>query len=1119
MSTQQKMLVRDGSFGEQDDHYIEGAWGTLAEQRDEAFYDDRSDADDDLEKGQIKFPKDKLYGRHRELAQLRNLYVGVENKSKAKAKRNTVFGEYDFSRVVFLAGYRGIGKSALVENLMVQIKSRPRRGFSAMYASGKYREETTAAAPFSAIRDALGMLVSQILNRYPTNSTKVEQDNLLSRVKDNLRMSGTFGRAENAIDTLLAVFPSLAPLFSADNQRDLALQESKKLQLSKEHLESGRFDSNKLHDIFRGFMCALCSSFEDPLFLFLDDMQWADEASLSLLLSLLSDPSLKNIFFIGAYRADEVTSAHPFHDHMSKVSLSRGGNSKAPARSVIHMELFNLSPSDITEFISDSISKETDDIAELSEVVYEKTMGNIQFVIWAMEELVRKNALYYDVMYFDWQWNVSKVELQNYLCSDVIGMVKSKIQGLPSEIQSLLSVMAYIPNNISKSTLQALIDGEGVATRDEQMVFFLRRAVGEGLLSQLTQGGDYCFVHNRIQEASQEMVPKGREREELLVRIANVLVVQGTQHNCQWMFHVAVDHLNSVHPSCVPRIELAKLNLRVAKIALRSGDLAKVNGGLRSGLACLESSEKKWKGEEYGFTLELFNNTIKSEYSAGCYDLAEIAIQEVLSNAQLLGEKNIAQVFSIKCIGGKTNQNYTLVTEKAIEILKLHGQDLPLSPSKKDESSESSQFKIALRKRPISFLSDLLVAESNGVFNIFYIAIMASLHSGNNKLALLAGQRAICLAIKQGISKELAVIVSCVAVVHMRNGHIKLGCDFGNAAMGVSKIFSRERATYDIVQTMIQGCIFPYMHLNHDSSDMFFSSYNSLKSDGDTDMALMAGLSYACHHFSNGHSLSSTVTENRLLTFQELSIYSAKPTYTALFQLTRQFVMNLRKRSDNPTQLRGEAFNEDATLSALGGNARSMTLRDISTFRLQLAFIFHDKVCMREMLEQLANYPQTDQIYGRLQLRLCFVGLAALIMWKEAKNKSHLKLAKCSLQFFKRLKRLGSTSARSVYHFLKAVRKPGKAAFEKAIASCSDANHIHLEAMANEHCGIYFTAKKDHNLSQKYITKAYWLYAEWGAQAKTAQMTVQYVFLKISPKSAPRKKSRTSKMALGMGSE
>ena len=64
-----------------DDNYVAGCYGTVAEQLDEAHYDDRSDADDDMEKGRIKFPKDKLYGRDRELAVLSQLYGDMATNS------------------------------------------------------------------------------------------------------------------------------------------------------------------------------------------------------------------------------------------------------------------------------------------------------------------------------------------------------------------------------------------------------------------------------------------------------------------------------------------------------------------------------------------------------------------------------------------------------------------------------------------------------------------------------------------------------------------------------------------------------------------------------------------------------------------------------------------------------------------------------------------------------------------------------------------------------------------------------------------------------------------------------------------------------------------------------
>ena len=79
-----------------DEFRIEGCHGTIAEQKDEAFYDDRSDASDDEEKGKIKFPT-RLYGREKELDDLKRLYDSKDDSDDSEALN---------SQVVFLSGYR-----------------------------------------------------------------------------------------------------------------------------------------------------------------------------------------------------------------------------------------------------------------------------------------------------------------------------------------------------------------------------------------------------------------------------------------------------------------------------------------------------------------------------------------------------------------------------------------------------------------------------------------------------------------------------------------------------------------------------------------------------------------------------------------------------------------------------------------------------------------------------------------------------------------------------------------------------------------------------------------------------------------------------------------------------
>src|SRR6202044_2015573 len=50
---------------------------------------------------------------------------------------------------------------------------------------------------------------------------------------------------------------------------------------------------------------------DHPLALFLDDLQWLDAATLDLIEDLLAQGDIRHLLLIGAYRDNEVGSAHP----------------------------------------------------------------------------------------------------------------------------------------------------------------------------------------------------------------------------------------------------------------------------------------------------------------------------------------------------------------------------------------------------------------------------------------------------------------------------------------------------------------------------------------------------------------------------------------------------------------------------------------------------------------------------------------------------------------------------------------------------------------------------------------------------------------------------------------
>ena len=392
-----------------DDHYIAGAHGTIAPQKDEAYYDDRSDASDDMEKGQLKFPK-SLYGREKELDKLLSVYNEVlmncnndrdnnNNDSTGGSSGTNINAQvstYKLSQIIWLGGYSGIGKTALVNEFIKRAQTQYASGSSSssessssiLHASGKYSEQCNSSAPFSAIANMLDNLAAQLSTRGSGDKTSEEKE----KVWKNINNSEYIGPYKEGNVILCSTFPGLSKLIHTDDTRNS----------STETTSAQTTSLNAIKECTLELFSCICNALDNPLILFLDDLQWGDAASFDMLQFLLSSKDhLHNIMFICSFRSNEVDEDHPFTTLMNKVVEER-----EDVKSVDRMDLFSLSPEAITKFIADSVKKEDDsenEVLELGEAIYKKTMGNIFFVMQALEELVRKNVVFYDMMCFEWR--------------------------------------------------------------------------------------------------------------------------------------------------------------------------------------------------------------------------------------------------------------------------------------------------------------------------------------------------------------------------------------------------------------------------------------------------------------------------------------------------------------------------------------------------------------------------------------------------------------------------------------------------------------------------------------------------------------------------------------------
>ena len=207
----------------------------------------------------------KLYGREKEIQILLSSFEEI----------NQTF-DNSVSQFLLVSGYSGIGKSSLVAEIYKPITEK--RGF---FISGKF-DQFQRNIPYSAIVNAFRGLINQLLT---------ENEETLQIWKTKLLESfDSKGRVVSDVIPEIELIVGEQPLVP-----DLPSVESR-----------ARFNM-----VFQNFI-RVFSSKDHPLVIFLDDLQWADSATLKLIELITNDKDLSHLFLIGAYRDNEVSATHPF---------------------------------------------------------------------------------------------------------------------------------------------------------------------------------------------------------------------------------------------------------------------------------------------------------------------------------------------------------------------------------------------------------------------------------------------------------------------------------------------------------------------------------------------------------------------------------------------------------------------------------------------------------------------------------------------------------------------------------------------------------------------------------------------------------------------------------------
>ncbi|MEK8019511.1 MAG: serine/threonine-protein kinase PknK, partial [Candidatus Parabeggiatoa sp.] len=591
--------------------------------------------------GQFQIPQ-KLYGRENETKTLLQAFERIAHFqpqiqfiSEINALNPPLSVNKGGGEMMLVAGYSGVGKTALVYEVHKPMTSR-----NGYFAAGKF-DQFQRHKPYSAISQAFNEFCQYLLTETP--------DELIRWREKILNAVGNNGQilidVINQLELIIGPQPFVAEVGSLDAQ-------------------------NRFHLVFQNFFRAICQK-EHPLVLFIDDLQWADFASLNLLKTLMTDTDSDYFLIIGAYRDNEVDEAHPLM--MTLEELQKAGTL------LNTISLTNLSKTDLNSLITDALKCEAFYAEPLTQLVYEKTRGNAFFIHEFLKSLYEHALLVFDLKTQQWQWQIDKIAALD-ITDNVVELMAGKISRFSSETQTALKLGACIGSQFDLKTLSII----GQYSQSDTLSH-LWAAIEAGLLlprddhyksleTTADKNSRFKFQHDRIQQAAYSLIPEA-DKSALHLKIGRLLLANTAERDLEEQLFEIVNHLNSGQALITDeeeRITLVRLNLQAGHKAKAGTAIHAAINYFSKGITLLDALA--WQ-PYYSEAFELHKEQGECEFLSGHFDRSEQLLALALENARSQFDKAAIYVIKIAQRAGQ-GQFYEAVAT-LIEGLNLFGLNVP----------------------------------------------------------------------------------------------------------------------------------------------------------------------------------------------------------------------------------------------------------------------------------------------------------------------------------------------------------------------------------------------------------------------------------------------------------
>ncbi|MEA5570453.1 AAA family ATPase [Calothrix sp. UHCC 0171] len=1012
---------------------------------------------------------EKLYGRETEVAKLLAAFARVISPKDILSSAGNC-------ELMMVKGVSGIGKTAVINEVHKPIVQQ--QGY---FIKGKY-DQFQRQTPFSAFLQAFRNLIRQLLH-----DSDVQLQSWKQKILEVL--------GENA-QVIIDVIPELEQIIG---------KQPPAIELE------GTAALNRFNLLFRNFIQIFATS-AHPLVIFLDDLQWADSASLKLLHLLATENKSGHILIIGAYRDNEVPSAHPLILTLAQIGQM--------GTVINEIAIAPLQISDINHLVADTLNCSLPIALPLAELVQQKTQGNPFFCTQFLKLLYDEKLIKFNLQSGHWECDISQVR-ERSLTQDVVELMVEVLQKLPPATQNLLSLAACIGNEFDLNTLAVVLEQsptdvavdlwkalqeELILPQHESYKFFqtdlnqANQKLNDLVIDSTSTTVSYKFLHDRVQQAAYSLIDE-HQKPATHLKIGKLLLANTTVDVYEDNIFDIVNHLNAginLIKEDGERQELAQLNLTAATKAKAATAYIAAQEYLDTGISLLAAD--CWE-KQYDLAFSLSRQKIEIEYLNGNFEVSEKLTFAVLPNLKNNIDK--ADIYNVLIVQYTLQLRYEESINTGRYALNLLNLELPDTNFPQEIEKEYILVNQLLAGREISSIIDLPPMESpeKMIAAKLLMNLDAVCYNGKPELFPVVALKLVNLSLMHGNTAESARGFADYAVIL---GAIfqdyKSSYEFGLLAVNLSNKLNNSSAqcrTYFMFASFVNHWSQPLRLSSaiNDDAYRFGLESGELQNSGYSLFAKTLNL------FCQGTNLGDILTY--IPGFIEFTNKTQNLATTDCLTALQQVIGNLSGMTAHHRDFAIANTSEEEYWQLYQSRQSGLAMCCHQIIKSQALYIYGDYdgayACA---LEAQANIMRVIGFFC-VAVHNFYFSLALVHKYDQASdddtkaeylqqlqaNQAQMKIwaDSCPENFLHKYLLVEAEMLRLAGDNTEAIEL-----YDKVIHLAKENHYIQEEALSYELAAKFYLGWNKPKIAQVYIKDAYYAYARWGAKSKVNHLEKEY---------------------------